>query len=164
MGQISTKYFFKLYRQKIFAASFESYIQLVLKTSFTSFLQPAWIETDSIVNPSSAVGCVQPNMANISFQKARLLPCVNILDALTGEPCNVWGIFGVPKHFYMSYRNFSEWKRFHLFFGKLVVIRVFGGPGESWLAIKWHSAKVNIHKFLSQVAWPVAISYSITWL
>ena len=52
MAQISTKYFFKLYRHKIFAASFESYIQLVLKTSFTSFLQPAWIETDSFVNPS----------------------------------------------------------------------------------------------------------------
>ena len=64
MGQISTKYFFKLYRQKIFAASFESYIQLVLKTSFTSFLQPAWIETASIVNPSSALDCVQldPNI------------------------------------------------------------------------------------------------------
>ena len=64
MGQISTKYFFKLYRQKIFAASFESYIQLVLKTSFTSFLQPAWIETDSIVNASAVVDCVQlvPNI------------------------------------------------------------------------------------------------------
>ena len=64
MGQISTKYFFKLYRQKIFAASFESYIQLVLKTSFTSFLQPAWIETGSVVNPSSALDCVQldPNI------------------------------------------------------------------------------------------------------
>ena len=45
--------------RKIFAARFESYIQLVLKISFTSFLQPALIETDSIVNPSSAVGCVQ---------------------------------------------------------------------------------------------------------
>ena len=59
MGQISAKYFFKLYRQEIFAASFESYIQLVLKISFTSFPQPALIETDSIVNPSSAVGFVQ---------------------------------------------------------------------------------------------------------
>ena len=59
MGQIYTKYFFKLYRQKIFAATFESYIQMVLKISFTSFLQPAWIETDSIVNASAAVGCVQ---------------------------------------------------------------------------------------------------------
>ena len=70
MGQISTKYFFKLYRHKIFAASFESYIQLVLKTSFTSFLQPAWIETDSIVNASAVVGCVQlvPNI----YQKWRL--------------------------------------------------------------------------------------------
>ena len=55
MGQISAKYFFKLYRQKIFAVSFQSYIQLVLKISFTSFLQPAWIETDSIVYTSSAV-------------------------------------------------------------------------------------------------------------
>ena len=27
--------------------------------SFTSFLQPAWIETGSIVNPSSALDCVQ---------------------------------------------------------------------------------------------------------
>ena len=64
MGQISSKYFFKLYRQKIFAVSFKSYIQLVLKISFTSFLQPAWIEIDSILNPSSAVGCVQlvPNI------------------------------------------------------------------------------------------------------
>ena len=59
MGQISAKYFFKLYHQKIFAVSFKSYIQLVLKILFTSFLQPAWIETDSIVNASSAVGCVQ---------------------------------------------------------------------------------------------------------
>ena len=59
MGQISAKYFFKLYRQKIFAVSFKSYIQLVLNISFTSFLQPAWIETDSIQNPSSAVGCVR---------------------------------------------------------------------------------------------------------
>ena len=41
MGQISAKYFFKLYRQKIFAVSFKSYIQLVLNISFTSFLQPA---------------------------------------------------------------------------------------------------------------------------
>ena len=55
MGQISAKYFFKQYRQKIFAASFKSYIQLVLKISFTSFLQPAWIETDSIVNTFSAI-------------------------------------------------------------------------------------------------------------
>ena len=32
--------------------------------SFTSFLQPAWIETGSIVNPSSALDCVQldPNI------------------------------------------------------------------------------------------------------
>ena len=59
MGQISAKYFFKLYRHKIFAVSFKSYIQLVLNISFTSFLQPAWIETDSIQNPSSAVGCVR---------------------------------------------------------------------------------------------------------
>ena len=59
MGQISAKYFFKLYRQKIFAVSFKSYIQLVLKISFTSFRQPARIETDSIVNSYSAVGCVQ---------------------------------------------------------------------------------------------------------
>ena len=59
MGQISAKYFFKLYHQKIFAVSFKSYIQLVLKISFIPFLQPAWIETDSIVNSSSAVGCVQ---------------------------------------------------------------------------------------------------------
>ena len=59
MGQISAKYFFKLYSQKIFGVSFESYIQLVLKIWFTSFLQPAWNETDSNVNPSSAVGCVQ---------------------------------------------------------------------------------------------------------
>ena len=64
MGQISTKYFFKLYHKKIFAVSFKSYIQLVPKISFTSFLQPAWIETDSIVKCSSAVGCVQlvPNI------------------------------------------------------------------------------------------------------
>ena len=56
MGQISSKYIFKLYHQ--------SYIQLVLKISFTSFLQPARIETDSIENPSSAVFCVQlvPNI------------------------------------------------------------------------------------------------------
>ena len=59
MGQISAKYFFELYCPKIFGVSFESYIQLVLKIWFTSFLQPAWNETDSIVNPSSAVGCVQ---------------------------------------------------------------------------------------------------------
>ena len=59
MGQISAKYLFELYRKEIFEASFKSYIQLVLKIWFTSFLQPAWIETDSIVNPSSAVGCVQ---------------------------------------------------------------------------------------------------------
>ena len=59
MGQISAKYLFKLYRQKIFAVSFKSYIQLVLNISFTSFPQSALIETDSIVNPSSAVGCVQ---------------------------------------------------------------------------------------------------------
>ena len=56
MGQISAKYFFKLYRQKIFAVSFQSYIQLVLKISFTSFPQPALIETDYIVNASSAAG------------------------------------------------------------------------------------------------------------
>ena len=64
MGQISAKYFFKLYHQKIFEVSFKRYIQLVLKISFISFLQTAWIETDSIVNPSSAVGCVQlvPNI------------------------------------------------------------------------------------------------------
>ena len=30
-GQIFAKYFFKLYHQKIFAVSFKSYIQLVLK-------------------------------------------------------------------------------------------------------------------------------------
>ena len=32
--------------------------------SFTSFLQPAWIETGSIINPSSALDCVQldPNI------------------------------------------------------------------------------------------------------
>ena len=59
MGQISSKYLFKLYHQKIFAVSFKSCIQLVLKVSFTSFLQPAWITTDSVVYPSSAVGCVQ---------------------------------------------------------------------------------------------------------
>ena len=59
MGQISAKYFFKLYRQKIFAVSFKSYIQLVLKVSFTSYLRPALIETDSNVNPSSVVGVVQ---------------------------------------------------------------------------------------------------------
>ena len=59
MGQISAKYLFKLYCQKIFAVNSKSYIQLVLKVSFTSFLQPAWIKTDSFVNPSSAVGCVQ---------------------------------------------------------------------------------------------------------
>ena len=29
MGQISAKYFFKLYRQKIFAVSLKSYVQLV---------------------------------------------------------------------------------------------------------------------------------------
>ena len=63
-GQISPKYLFWLYRQKIFAVSFKSYIQLVLKISFISFQQPAWIETDSIVNSSSAVRCVQlvPNI------------------------------------------------------------------------------------------------------
>jgi len=59
MGQIPSKYFFKLYPQKIFAVSFKSYIQLVLIISFTSFLQPAWIKTDSIVKSSSTVGCVQ---------------------------------------------------------------------------------------------------------
>jgi len=31
MGQISAKYFFKLYHQKIFEVSFKRYIQLVLK-------------------------------------------------------------------------------------------------------------------------------------
>ena len=36
---------------------FEASVQLVPK--FTSFLQPAWIETGSIVNPSPAAGCVQ---------------------------------------------------------------------------------------------------------
>ena len=56
MGQISSKYFFKIYLQKIFAVTFKSYIQLVLKISFTSFPQPALIETDYIVNPSPAVG------------------------------------------------------------------------------------------------------------
>ena len=56
MGQISSKYFFKIYLQKIFAVTFKSYIQLVLKISFTSFPQPALIETDYIVNLSSAVG------------------------------------------------------------------------------------------------------------
>ena len=59
MGQISAKYFFKLYHQKIFEVSFKRYIQLVLKISFISFLQIAWIETDSIENSFSAVGCVQ---------------------------------------------------------------------------------------------------------
>ena len=44
------KYFVNLYRPKIFAVSFQTYIQLVLKISFTSFPQPALIETDSIVN------------------------------------------------------------------------------------------------------------------
>ena len=64
MGQISAKYFFKLYHQKIFAVSFKSYIQLVLKISFTSYSQPACIETNYIVNLSSAFGCVQlvPNI------------------------------------------------------------------------------------------------------
>ena len=43
MGQISAKYFFKLYCQKIFAVSFKSYIQLVIKISFTSFhTVPDW--------------------------------------------------------------------------------------------------------------------------
>ena len=59
MEQIYSKYFFELYPKKIFAVSFKSYIQLVLKISFTSFLKPARIETDSIVNSFSAVGSVQ---------------------------------------------------------------------------------------------------------
>ena len=59
MGQISAKYLLKLYCRKIFAFSFKSYIQLVLKISFTFFPQPALIETDSNVNPSSVVGVVQ---------------------------------------------------------------------------------------------------------
>ena len=58
MGQIWSKYFFKLIPQNIFD-TFKSYIQLVLKILFTSFLQPALIETDSNVNPSSVVGVVQ---------------------------------------------------------------------------------------------------------
>ena len=75
MGQITAKYFFKLYRQKRFAFNFKSYIQLVLKISFTSFL-PAWIETDSIVKSSSAVGCVQlvPNIYQKWHWKEHNLP------------------------------------------------------------------------------------------
>ena len=59
MGRIWSKYFFKIYLQKIFAVTFKSYIQLDLKISFTSFPQPALLETDYILNPSSAVGFVQ---------------------------------------------------------------------------------------------------------
>ena len=38
MGQISAKYFFKLYRQKIFAVSFKSYIQNWTEENLQIFL------------------------------------------------------------------------------------------------------------------------------
>ena len=103
MGQISTKYFFKLYCQKMFAASFESYIQLVLKTSFTSFLQPAWIETDSIVNPFAAVGCVQlvPNISKVKLDR-RQPP--NILSEIIEIKKNwAWGNhFGKSPYYHFT--------------------------------------------------------------
>ena len=65
---------------KIFAVSFKCYIRLVLKNSFTSFLQPAWIETDSVVIPSSAVGCVQLVPEYISKVKLDRWQSPNILS------------------------------------------------------------------------------------
>jgi len=92
MGQISAKYFFKLYRQKIFAASFKSNIQLVLKISFTSFQHPAWIETDSIINPSSAVDCVQLVPKYISKVKLNRGQSPNILSEIIEINKNgAWG-------------------------------------------------------------------------
>ena len=82
MGQISSKYFFKLYPQKIFAVSFKNYIQLVLKISSTSFLQSAWIETDSVVNLSSAVDCVQLVPKYISKVKLDRGQSPNILSEI----------------------------------------------------------------------------------
>ena len=96
MGQISTKYFFQLYHQKIFAVSLKGYIQLVLKISFISFLQPAQIETDSIVKSPPAKKVL---FASLGFY----LPVAGILFTLTqdfyfllGEtftPCRVSAMF-----------------------------------------------------------------------
>ena len=60
MGSEIYKYFLLFFHNlKIFDVRFEASVQLVPTILFTSFLQPASIETDSIANHPSAVDHIQ---------------------------------------------------------------------------------------------------------
>ena len=86
MGQISAKYFFKIYCQKIFAVSFTSYIQLVPFILFTSFQQSAWITTSSFISIFSPLVAIHlvPNIW-MKVKLTRLFhPNISILTTENG--------------------------------------------------------------------------------
>ena len=105
MGQISTKYFFKLYRQKIFAASFESYIHSTGPQTFIHILPAAclnwnWFYCKSFCCSWLCSTCPE----NISKVKLDRRQSPNILSEIIEITKNgAWG-----NHFGKSpYYNFS---------------------------------------------------------